>query len=181
MTVLVALSILAFVALLWATFSIAGFVRRARRRQRRRTAGLEVSGSSQRSLPAEPLLYVDPEAAVAPVPEAAPALATTSSLKTQDPPPPPALPHRAQPAEQVVAANAAPVATVEPPPMPERAPEPPPRLRSFPTRLGKHTAPEATPEVSGKWNPFSKDLADLSDPAPTWRNMAARTRTREKR
>lgn len=67
---------------------------------------------------------------------------------------------------------------VPPPPLPD--PPPPPRLRSFPTRLGKHTlAVPASDVLAPRWNPFSKDFADLTDPVPS-RRQAAASRPRNK-
>ena len=118
MPILFALSILAFVALLWATISIAGFVRRARRR--RRTAAIQTSN----------------------LPDALDAASGASASLSPEPPPP--------------------------------------RLRNFPTRLGKHPVnPLARDDARPEWNPFSKDIGDVSDPTPSRRYAPPRGRNKE--
>jgi len=119
MPVLFALSLMAFVALLWATISIAGYVRRARRRRR-------------------------------------------AAVKTSDA----ANPSYAATAVSVTVTTDAP---------------PPPRLRTFPTRLGKHPInPLAPHDPRPEWNPFSQETGDVSDPRPTRRFTRPHNRSRSK-
>ncbi len=89
MPILLALSVLAFVALLWATISIAGFVRRARRRRRRRAADAEpLTHSSIAPLPTgpEPVFYTDHEAPPIPAaPLSAVSAAPANSESAEEP------------------------------------------------------------------------------------------------
>lgn len=188
MPLLIALSILAFVALLWATVSLASRRRRVQRRRRREQAA--AAAAPRKSIAAtsphrEALFYRDPQAPPVPEESPGPSLAET-----------PAAASRNMSFERLAAADAvhfgqAPAARTEA--FPALAPDlllpPPPRLRRFPTRLGKHpVALEAALEVTGKaagegvspWNPFGADFGDLSDPTPSPRRPQARSRSRER-
>ena len=81
MTVLLALSILAFIALFWAAISIFGAVRRARRRRTREATNVAATRNDALSASPRQVVYPDPEAA--------PTQAPPPPLVDAPPPPPP--------------------------------------------------------------------------------------------
>ena len=85
-------------------------------------------------------------------------------------------------AEAPSAADSSSLEDISPaPPIPEPIAPPPPRLRSFPTRLGKHAvAAEPAVDAAPRWNPFTTEFGDLTDPTPRRRPASARNRKRSR-
>ena len=161
MPVLFTVSILAFVALLWATISIVGFVRRARRRQRKRAAdAAETRQAPSGCAEPEPIRFGNPVASARTVHADFPGERDSAEESV---------------GETLAAKNIAPEFVIPP-----LAAAPPPRLRSFPTRLGKHPVnPLAPDEQRPGWNPFPKDFPDVTDPTPSRRYGAPRGRNKD--